>query len=365
MKRRIFLQAGAGVLLGLPLRGALRAGRLDDAAGVLSEATKSGLVRAATIHVVQQDQSFSAAFGEGISGESMFLLGSISKPISVAAVMSLYDEGHFSLDDRVQKFVPAFRGDGRDAISIRQLLTHVSGLPDQLPENARLRSSHAPLSEFVEHAIRTPLLFAPGSQYGYSSMAILLASHIAELISEQRIHDLVQKRVFDPLKMSRSALGLGRFQLDDFVRAQTERAAPESGAGDPEARNWDWNSLYWRRLGAPWGTAHASAADVATFLGAFLNPSGKALRPDTARMMVSNQNRPGIKPRGLGFNIGVEAGSPGCSEQTFGHTGSTGTLCWADPGSRTICVVLTSLPGRAVTPHPREQAAAQIARAAR
>jgi CubicO group peptidase (beta-lactamase class C family) len=61
---------------------------------------------------------------------------------------------------------------------------------------------------------------------------------------------------------------------------------------------------------------------------------------------IKNHNPKGFTPRGLGFGVGKESGSPGCSEQTFGHTGSTGTLCWADPVSETICVVLTSLPRR-------------------
>jgi CubicO group peptidase (beta-lactamase class C family) len=64
----------------------------------------------------------------------------------------------------------------------------------------------------------------------------------------------------------------------------------------------------------------------------------------------------------LGFAVGRDAGSPGCSEETFGHTGSTGTLCWADPRSQTICVVLTTLPGGAVKPHPRELVSAEVAR---
>jgi CubicO group peptidase (beta-lactamase class C family) len=80
--------------------------------------------------------------------------------------------------------------------------------------------------------------------------------------------------------------------------------------------------------------------------------------------MVANNNGVNLTPRGLGFNVGAAAGSPGCSEQTFGHTGSTGTLAWADPASETICVVLTSLPGSAVQPHPRELAAARVAAAA-
>src|SRR5437870_13764619 len=113
----------------------------------------------------------------------MFLLGSISKPINVTAIMTLFDRGKFGLDDRVKKFLPAFTGDGRDEVTIRHLLTHVSGLPDQLAGNNDLRRRHAPLTEFAEQTMRTRLAFAPGTRYQYSSMGILLAARIAELLS--------------------------------------------------------------------------------------------------------------------------------------------------------------------------------------
>ena len=143
----------------------------------------SGQVAAATLFIQQGKDTLEKSFGTSKSIEEMFLLGSISKPISVAALMTLYDKRKFQLDDPAKKFLPEFTGEGRERITVRQLLTHVSGLPDQLPENAELRKSHAPLSEFVKHAIRTPLLFPPGSKYSYSSMAILLAAEIARRIS--------------------------------------------------------------------------------------------------------------------------------------------------------------------------------------
>jgi CubicO group peptidase (beta-lactamase class C family) len=245
------------------------------------------------------------------------------------------------------------------------LLTHTSGLPDQLADNDALRRKHASLEEFAEGAIRTPLQFAPGTKYQYSSMAILLASRVAELISGSSILQLVDRAVFQPLRMEHAAQGLGRFKLEDMVPMQTEHAAPEAGGGDSTAKDWDWNSPYWRTLGAPWGGAHVSAPDLGKFLAEFLNPTGAAIEPETARLMVQNHNSPGITPRGLGFNVGSAAGSAGCSEKTFGHTGSTGTIAWADPASETICVVLTSLPAKAVHPHPRDLAADAVAAAAR
>lgn len=365
MKRRTFLQCGIAATFGAPLLAALRQDRLDDAIEVLTKATASGQVSSAVLHVAQRQSTLTRHFGTAESGQAMFLLGSISKPICVTALMRLFDRGEFQLDDPLKKFLPKFAGDGRDQVTLRQVLTHVSGLPDQLADNAALRKNHAGLEEFVEHAIRTPVGFTPGSKYQYSSMGILLATHVAELISGTGILDLVERTVMQPLGMQHSAQGLGRFTLQDVVPCQTEFGAPESGAGDPTARDWDWNSLYWRKLGAPWGGTHASAPDVGRFLTEFLSRQGTIVKPETAELMTGNQNRPGLTPRGLGFNVGAPAGSPGCSETTFGHTGSTGTLAWADGSTETICVVLTSLPGTAVQPHPRALAGTQVAAAAR
>src|SRR5207253_5410626 len=133
-----------------------------------------------------------------------------------------------------------------------------------------LRKQHASLAEFAKYALRTRLDFAPGSRYQYSSMGILLATRIAEVMSASDILTLVDRTVFQPLGMKHSAQGLGRFKLEEMVSCQLEGAAPESGSGDPQAQDWDWNSLYWRKLGAPWGGTHASAPDVAKFLGEFM-----------------------------------------------------------------------------------------------
>jgi CubicO group peptidase (beta-lactamase class C family) len=365
MKRRTFLGTALAFATGSLLFADPRRGRWDDAAEVLERATTEKVVDAAVLHVAQKDESFTRHFGKAASDDAMFLLGSISKPINVTVVMTLFDQGKFQLDDRVKKYLPDFTGDGRDEVTIRHLLTHTSGLPDQLANNNDLRKQHASLTEFAKETVRTRLGFAPGSKYQYSSMGILLATRIAELISESDILTLVDRTVFQPLGMKHSAQGLGRFKLEEMVTCQMDGAAPESGGGDPKAKEWDWNSPYWRKLGAPWGGTHASAPDIARFLGEFMGARGKVVKPDTARLMIKNHNPKGFTPRGLGFGVGKEAGSPGCSEQTFGHTGSTGTLCWADPATETICVVLTSLPRRGAARHPRELAADRVAAAAR
>ncbi len=363
MKRRTFIQSGLAACVATPVLAALRQERLDEAAGFLAKATSEGQIAAAVLHVVQRETAFTRTFGKAPSEDAMFLLGSISKPIAMTALMTFFERGLFKLDDPLKKFIPQYTGGDRDRVTMQHLLTHVSGLPDQLADNDALRRKHAPLSEFVEHAIRTPLQFTPGSQYHYSSMAILLAAHVAELLGGADILTLVDRAVFQPLGMKHSAQGLGRFKLEEMIPIQTDHAAPEAGGGDPTAKDWDWNSPYWRKLGAPWGGVHSSAPDLVRFLGDFLNESGIAVKPETARLMVANHNPPGLTPRGLGLGVGPAAGSVGCSDKAFGHTGSTGTVAWADPFTHTICIVLTSLPARAMDPHPRDLAGNTIAAA--
>src|SRR5262249_41914912 len=158
-QRRTFLGTAWALATASPVLAALRKERWDDAAAVLERATATKQVAAAVLHVVQKDESFTRHFGKAASDDAPFLLGSLSKPINVTAVMTLFDQGQFQLQDRVRKFLPAFTGAGRDQVTIRHLLTHVSGLPDQLANNNELRKRHAPLTEFVQQALRTRLDF--------------------------------------------------------------------------------------------------------------------------------------------------------------------------------------------------------------
>ena len=112
------------------------------------------------------------------------------------------------------------------------------------------------------------------------------------------------------------------------------------------------------------GGVHASAPDVARFLAEFRSVRGG---PETRNGEVDGHQPQQCwpTPRGSGFRCGPgRRGSPGCSEQTFGHTGSTGTVAWADLATETICVVLTSLPGSKAKaqPQPRDVAATESRR---
>lgn len=323
---------------------AVSQGRLDSAAALVARHVDSGAVAGAALDVRAEGQEFRRSFGTAGSTNAIFLLASITKPMTAAGVMLLGDRGELRLGDPVRRYIPEFRQGARKRITVKHLLTHTSGLPDQLPENVELRKRNAPLGEFVERAIRTDLLFEPGTRYSYQSMGILLLAEVCRRIAGGTFPAFLDQELFRPLGMQRTALGLGRFALADTQRSQVEQGPPHGGQGQPEAADWDWNSEYWRNLASPWGGAHASAPDVSRFFLEFLAPDdARVLRPRTARLMIRNHTARTGTPRGLGFALGRGAGE-GCSDRTFWHGGATGTLAWADPATGTRFVLLTTLP---------------------
>ncbi len=316
---------------------------MQSALQIIQAQIDNGTLHSAVLRVSRGDQVTEQAFGKA-KMDSMFLLGSITKPLTAMAVMVLVDRGEIRLSDPAAKYLPEFSEGARKDITLEHLLTHTSGLPDQLADNNALRARHAPLAEFVKGAMHAPLLFAPGTKYHYQSMGILLAAEIVQRVAKTPLPEFLQEQVFRPLGMSRTVLGLGKFQKEDMVPMQTEHAAPEAGAGDPKAREWDWNSDYWRQLAAPWGGAHSTAADIGKCLRSLMHPDGKVLREATARLMIQDHTPSLEGHRGIGFVVGPAGLGKRCSARTFGHAGSTGTLAWADPVTDTTFVLLTALP---------------------
>ena len=321
----------------------LKQDRLEQAAALIKKATDSGDVSAASLYVRQHDFVFQRAFGRAHDPDSVFLLASITKPMTAIAVMILADRGQLALSDPVRKYIPEFTGANRDLVTIRHLLIHASGLPDQLEENVELRKRQAPLKEFVAATSRTPLLFKPGTEVKYQSMGLLLAAEIAERITKRPLRDFLRDEFFRPAGMTKTSLGLGGRKISDTMLSQVESAPGLYGGGD-SSQKWNWNSIYWRDLGAPWGGAHSTAPDVARMLAMFLKPDGRVLKRETAAAMITNQTAGLNEPRGIGWMVKPGEFGRHCSSRTFGHYGATGTVAWADPQTQLMCVLLTTKP---------------------
>lgn len=275
--------------------------------------------------------------------DTIYIVASISKPVSACGLMLLVEEGRVALADRVQRYLPEFQGRLKERVLVSHLLSHTSGLPDMVPENTQLRRSHAPLSRFVAAALRTPLLFEPGTRFSYQSMGTLLAAEIAERVSGMRLRDLMRSRIFQPLGMQRTMLGLEGLKIE-------ETAIFQEGRKTEDSRRWGPNSPYWRAMGHPWGGLHGTTGDLAALLQTFLNGGrygeARVFSPATTEAMTRDRNGGLGAPWGYGWalrdspvwNYFGDLGTSG----TFGHVGITGTVAWADPGRQLICVLLSN-----------------------
>ena len=330
----------------------LSSDQLERASRLLAAARDAGEITAASLTVARHGKLiFSAGHGEQRLGEgqpvdanSIFLLASITKPVTACALMILIDRGLVSLDDPVVDYLPEYTGGDRPRVLVRHLLSHISGMPDMLPENVDLRRAHEPVSVFVERALRTPLLYAPASNFRYQSTGILLAAAIVERVSGMRLRDFERREIFTPLGMERTALGLGDFAIEDTVWCGLKMPEDEDG----ELRSWGWNSPYWRDFGAPWGGMHSTGRDLAVLLQTMLNGGAYGQKRIFSRAavdeMTCNQNEDLDAPWGLGWGIyrskvwsyWGRLASPG----VFGHTGATGTVAWGDRERGLSCVVL-------------------------
>ncbi len=317
----------------------LSAAKLDAAASLLGSEVKNRGLGAASILVARGGNiALHRGFGTA-QPDSIYLVASITKPVTASALMLLVEQGRVGLSEPVNRYLPEFAGGDRTKVRVRDLLAHTSGLPDMLPENTELRRANAPLSEFVRRTYSTPLLFKPGAEYRYQSMGILLAAEIVEKLSGMPLREFERQRIFEPLHMRHTVLGLGDLKIEETIPAWT---SPTAAKEDEE--RWGHNSVYWRKLGVPWGGMHTTTTDLAILLQTFLNggvyAAARVFSPATVRAMLTDQNA-GLKtPRGLGW--GLSGFGDLVSPQTFGHSGATGTIAWADPSTGLICVILTN-----------------------
>lgn len=289
----------------------------------------------------------------------IYLVASITKPIVATAALRLIEQGRLALGDRVTEYVPEFGANGKYAIEVRHLLTHTSGLPDMLPNNLELRAANAPLSEFLKGVYASPLAFPPGRGVQYQSTGFLVLAEIITRVTGKPYGAFLHDELFRPLGMTDTILAAADAWLEQHQSRIVEvRLEREQLTGE----HWNWNSRYWRQLGAPWGGLLTTADDLAKFARCLLrggrNESGELLlSPATIAAATTNQlqsmrevpeDERRCRPWGLGWRLNWPAHSANFGDllgpHTYGHWGATGTVMWIDPDRGIYAIILTSQP---------------------
>jgi CubicO group peptidase (beta-lactamase class C family) len=283
--------------------------------------------------------------------DTIFDLASVSKVVGTAtAAMLLIQDGKLSLDDKVSKYLPEFAQNGKEAATIRNLMTHTSGLKPYTTVDAIRKDfpNDPPYDALIRHICKLPARQPPGTKVVYSCLNYLTLARINEIVAGETQNSLLQQRVYRPLGMKDTT-----YVLTDEQKA---RCAPTTKVGDkflqgevhdPLAHFYGWTEHTPGNAGL-----FSTADDLAKYAEMILNDGTyrgkKVFEPATIELMTSRQTPPNIKSlRGLGW--GIYSQPPYCTNLNktpenfcLGHTGYTGTYIWLDKYSKTFIVFLTN-----------------------
>ena len=330
--------------------------RIDE---VVTEAMAAKLTPGAVVVVGRGDQTlYEKAFGsratvpavEPMTLDTVFDLASLTKVVAGStAVMTLIEDGRLRLNDPVALHLPGFERFGKGNITIRHLMTHVSGLRPDV--DLHPWTGYDAAIELAKDEVPTS---APGETFVYSDINFFLLGDIVTRITGQSLDAYLKRTVFEPLGMKDTGFNPPKTLLPRI--APTERcveqdawpckrpgAAPLRGVvHDPTAR----------RMGGIAGHAglFSTARDLQRFVRMLINGGQldgvRVLSAATVRAMTSPATPPGIRAvRGLGWDIDSQFSSNRGDLfpiGSYGHTGFTGTSLWIDPSSGGYVIFLSS-----------------------
>ena len=277
---------------------------------------------------------------EPMTRDTIFDAASVTKVLATTpAVMKLWERGKINLDEPVHSYIPEFTGDGKEKITVRQLLTHTSGLTEDVP--------YVPKWKGTESAIRlaaaTKLRAAPGTEFRYSDINFFLLGEIVARVSHESLNAFCAKEIYKPLKMADTGYLPDKTKLPRIAPTEmTDGVMLRGVVHDPTAR----------MMGGVAGHAGAftTAPDLARYARMMLNlgelDGVRIFKPETVKMMTSVQTPPGIDERcGFGWDIDSGFSSPRGEHfplGSYGHTGFTGLAFWIDPFSKSFFIFLSN-----------------------
>jgi uncharacterized protein YbbC (DUF1343 family)/CubicO group peptidase (beta-lactamase class C family) len=287
---------------------------------------------------------------EAMTLDTIFDLASLTKVVATTtSVMMLVEEGKIRLSDRVSTFIPGFERYGKADITIRHLMSHVSGLRPDLDLGDAWNGSETAIRLAIEEVPASP----PGERFVYSDINYLLLGDIVRRVSGRPLNEFARDRIFGPLGM-KDTMFLPAQSLGGRI-APTESCTPLGwpcqGPGMSMLRGVVHDPTA-RRMGGLAGHAglFGTASDLAIFcrmlLGGGSYHGTRILSPLTVAKMTMPASAPGDRNvRGLGWDLD-SAYSSNRGELlplgSFGHTGFTGTSIWVDPATDMFVVFLSN-----------------------
>ena len=314
--------------------------------------------------------------------DAIFRIASMTKPIASVAVLMLYEEGRFQLEDPVSWYIPELAGmqpevlpaEGGDVreMTVRDLLTHTAGLPRNDPRHDQVWDNpDLTLKQIMAEIGKLPLAYAPGTEWMYSDATSVLG-YLVEVLSDQPFDGFLEARIFRPL---------GMVDTGFFVPEEESHRVPASyrvkAEGMTEELFAQPRAQELRLPNAPRGTGglFSTATDYLRFSQMLLNGGAldgvRLLSPKTVELMITDHLPPGVdlpdrfggrryRLAGYGFGLGVRVRNDLAESQMlgslgeYGWGGAHGTYFLIDPAEELVAMFLPQLRGSGFFPIRRQ-----------
>lgn len=276
--------------------------------------------------------------------DTLFWIASMTKSLTSTAVMILADEGKLSLDEPASKWLPELakvkvgnRALARP-ITLRDLLSHTSGIPDPARKPT---DGNVPLAQYALDILKEPFEFQPGSEYEYG-FGLTVAGRIVEIVGGKTFEQFVAERILQPLGMKDTTWHPDAAQRDRLARTYKlagDKLVPAHNAfltSDPDIH----------REAEPSGGLFSTAADMARFYQMVANGGeldGKRIVSAKGVAEMTKPHTASGKPIQYGLGWANNANgkmNPNISTKSFGHGGAFGTFGWVDPEKKTVLVFM-------------------------
>src|SRR5215831_8302583 len=294
---------------------------------------------------------------ETMSADTIFDLASLTKVVATTtSIMMLIEQGKIRLSDSIVQFIPEMKGEGRDAITIEQLLTHTTGFAPDFD----LRDRWTGYDEAIKRLYREPLRSTPGTRFVYSDINYITLGEVVHRVSGMMLDEFARTNIFAPLGMRDTGFRpeaklRARIAPTEKRRGQMNYLGDSGADAGSEGDQWlrgqvhDPTSF---RMGGVAGHAglFSTADDLAVFCQTLLNGGvyngARILSPLTIAAMTQPH---AVSESGAARGLGWDIASSFSSNKgdlfplgSFGHTGFTGTSIWIDPESDTFVIFLSN-----------------------
>jgi len=291
---------------------------------------------------------------EPMTTDTIFDMASLTKVMATSpAIMLLVESGALRLDDKVKRYLPKFTGGGKDAITLRQLLTHYSGLRPDFDLSKSWEGYDSALSELWAETTQAD----PGKDFAYSDLNFIALGEIVRAVSGKMLDQFCRENIYEPMGMTETTFNPPAAWRARIAPTESRsrtlaylKGEGTSSQADEIIRGEVHDPTAWRMGGiAGHAGLFSSARDVAIYAQMLLEGgkcSGKRILSKMAVDAMTGPQSPRGAPalRGFGWDIDTTYSSPrgDLFSGGYGHTGFTGTSLWIHPPSSTFMLLLTN-----------------------